>query len=58
MNGEKRPESAEPKQTAEERLKQVREDIKNSKYFINRTQPGNGIAIIGGTWHRKDPEEQ
>jgi hypothetical protein len=58
MKDEEKPESTEPKQTAEERIQQVREHIRNSKIFINKTQPGKGIAIIGGEWHRKGAEEQ
>ena len=49
----------EPKpleQSEQDRIQQVKEQIKNSKYFINRTQSGKGIAIIGGERHRKDAE--
>jgi hypothetical protein len=48
MKDEEKPESTEPKLTEEERLRQVRERIRNSKTFINKTQPGKGTAIIGG----------
>jgi hypothetical protein len=56
MKDEEKPESTEPKQPEAERRKQVREDIKNSKYFINRTQPGKGTAIIGGVRQRSDDQ--
>ena len=56
MKDEEKPESNEPKQTEEERIQQVLERIRNSKTFINKTQPGKGTAIIGGvrqSWGKK-----
>ena len=58
MNDKEKPEPEASKETEQDRIQQVREQIKNSKYFINRTQPGKGIAIIGGGQHRKGVEEQ
>ena len=38
----------EQRQKEKERIKQVRERIRNSEIFVVKTQPGKGIAIIGG----------
>jgi hypothetical protein len=48
MKDEEKHQSTEPKQTEEERINAARERIKNSKTFIDCTQPGKGVAIIGG----------
>jgi hypothetical protein len=45
-------EQKDPKQTEEERIKQVRERIRNSEIFVDITQSGKGIAIVGAI--RKD----
>jgi len=45
------------KQTEEERIEQVRERIRNSEIFIDKTQPGAGTAIIGGMGRRSDHED-
>ena len=45
------------KQTEKERIKAVRERIKNSKIFLDKTQPGKGTAIIGGLRQSSDDQE-
>jgi hypothetical protein len=40
-------ERKDPKQTEEERIKQVRERIRNSDIFVVKTQPGKGTAMSG-----------
>jgi hypothetical protein len=57
MRNEESSEPKDPKLTEEERRKQVRERIKNSKTFIDRTQPGAGTAIIGGVERRSEDED-
>ena len=37
----------EQKQTEEERIKQVRERIRNSDIFVVKTQPGKGTSMSG-----------
>jgi hypothetical protein len=58
MSDEEKLEPNDPKQADEERLKEARERIKNSETFIVCTQPGKGVAIIGGMRHRSDINEQ
>ena len=48
LKDDEKQESTEPKQPEEERIKAANEWIKNSKTFIDCTQPGKGVAIIGG----------
>jgi hypothetical protein len=48
IKDEEKQQSTQPKQTEAERIRAARGRIKNSKTFIDCTQPGKGVAIIGG----------
>ncbi len=41
----------DPKQTEIGRIKAVRDRIRNSKIFIDKTELGKGTAIVGGGIH-------
>ena len=51
-------ERKDPKQTEEERIKQVRERIRNSEIFVDQTQSGKGIAIVGGMQKNSDTKDE
>ncbi len=48
MSEEQNANSPQTEQSEEERLREVREWIRKSKTFVDMTEPGKGIAIIGG----------
>ena len=58
MSDEEKLEPNDPKQAEGKRIKEARERIRNSETFIVCTQPGKGVAIIGGVRHRSDTKEQ
>jgi hypothetical protein len=58
MSDQEKLDPNDPKQAEENRIKEARERIKNSETFIVCTQPGKGVAIIGGVRHRSGINEQ